>query len=393
MKLNRRRLLLAGLGAGVTISSTREHLRTRAVLGQNNLNALTDETLTDHISIMDAAYASEASWGEEVEKRKTLLSAANWKPPEQPYNREISKRLIQFCKLAVQQYKTGRTNPNYEGEIDLLPAYRNTLKNYSQVANFTIEEEIIEEYFKSTKSPNSQDILEDSTLDETIDQLELTLHDRVRQILQRKYRISVYSGIALTSKEHNILVFRGTQTQAEWLKNLNAAQKLYTSAASGQSYGEVHEGFLDLMQRLTPSLAEVAQQLDPTIPCYVTGHSLGAAIATLAAFELVQAVPQLKDQVRLYTFAGPRVCSPTFAKFHHQFVPNAYRIVNLGDTVPLVPPVTMGNSYVHIGQEWSFLAQFGDTLLNHVVDTYLAALDQEVETNQANTPMQRLKLE
>ena len=392
MKFNRRRLLLAGLGAGVTVSGTQEHFRTQTVLKQNSLKPLADETFADHISIMDAAYASDASWGEEVEKRKTLLTAANWAPPRQAYDREMSKRLIQFCKLAVQQYRTGRTNPNYEGEINLLPAYRNPLKGYTQVANFTIEQEIIEEYFKTTKAPKSQDIIEDSSLDETIDQIELTLHDRARQILQRKYRISVYSGMALASKEHNILVFRGTQTQAEWLKNLNAAQKLYTSS-SGQSYGEVHEGFLDLMQQLTPSLAEVAQQLDSTIPCYVTGHSLGAAIATLAAFEIVQVVPQLKEQMRLYTFAGPRVCSPIFAKFHNQFIPNAYRIVNLGDTVPLVPPVTMGNSYIHIGQEWSFLAQFGDTLLNHVVDTYLSALNQELETNQADIPMQRLQFE
>ena len=51
--------------------------------------------------------------------------------------------------------------------------------------------------------------------------------------------------------------------------------------------------------------------------------------------------------------------------------------------MPLVPPVTIGNSYVHIGQDWSFLAQFGDVLLNHVVDTYIAAMEQEVESSQS----------
>lgn len=29
----------------------------------------------------------------------------------------------------------------------------------------------------------------------------------------------------------------------------------------------------------------IAKQLDPTIPCYITGHSLGAAVATLVARE------------------------------------------------------------------------------------------------------------
>ncbi|MDJ0708494.1 MAG: lipase family protein [Leptolyngbyaceae cyanobacterium MO_188.B28] len=391
MKFNRRGLLLAGLGAGVTAASAKENARIQAVQKHQDLQALARETLSDELSIIESAYASEADWDNEVEKRRKLLSAINLAPPIQPYNRERSKRMIHFCKLAVQQYKTGRANPNYDGAINLLPAYRSRLKDYSQLTNFTSTQEIIEDYFKPENSPIPPNPKDNSTpLDQTFQAVELTLQDRVRQILQHKYRLTVFSGMALTSKDHNILVFRGTQTQTEWLKNLNAAQKQYV-AASGQVYGEVHEGFLQVTQELKPSVAEVAQQLDPTIPCYVTGHSLGAAIATLAAFELVQAVPQLKDQIQLYTFAGPRVCSPTFAAHYSQLIPNAYRIVNLADTVPLVPPVTLGDSYVHIGQEWSFLAQFGDTLLNHVVDTYQLALEQEAETDQVGAAMRRLQ--
>ena len=341
---------------------------------------------------MEAAYASEADWDDEVEKRKKLLSAINLSSPIQPYSRERSKQLIHFCKLAVQQYKTGRANPNYDGAINLLPAYRSRLKEYTQLTNFTSTQEIIEDYFKPENSPIPHPKDNSTPLDQTFQAVELTLQDRVRQILQHKYRLTVFSGMALTSKDHNILVFRGTQTQTEWLKNLNAEQQQYV-ASSGEVYGEVHEGFLQVTRELKPSIAEIAQQLDPTIPCYVTGHSLGAAIATLAAFELVQAVPQLKDQIQLYTFAGPRVCSPTFAADYSELIPNAYRIVNLADTVPLVPPVTLGDSYVHIGQEWSFLAQFGDTLLNHVVDTYQLAVEQEVETDQVGAAMRRLQLD
>ena len=90
---------------------------------------------------------------------------------------------------------------------------------------------------------------------------------------------------------------------------------------------------------------------------------------------------------------SPRVYSPTLAQVHSQLIPNTYRVINLGDTVPLVPPVTIGNSYVHIGQDWSFLAQFGDVLLNHVVDTYIAAMEQELENIQGNLTVQQIKLE
>ena len=430
MKFNRRHLLLAGLGAGGAVASAKEHLRVQAVRKQQNLNTLARVTLTDSISIMEAAYASEADWEDEVANRRRLLSSSNLTPPTQTYNRELSKLLIRFCKLAVQQYRTGRANPNYDGAIDLLPAYHSGLKDYTQLTNFTSTQEIIEDYFKNENLPifsdrvtpsipmsgttpkideaiqeNDETIIDEAIeeideaieeideaieeIDEAIEEIELTIQDRVRQILQREYRITVYSGMALTSKEHNILVFRGTQTQAEWLNNLNAAQQPYISP-SGLGYGDVHQGFLEATQQLQPSLSEVAQQLDPTIPCYVTGHSLGAAIATLAAFEMVQASPQLKDQIQLYTYAGPRVVSPAFAKRHSQLIPNAYRVVNLADSVPLVPPVNLGSSYVHIGQEWSFIAQFGDVLLNHVVDTYQAALEQEDETDQVRTSVKRM---
>ncbi|MGK7936357.1 MAG: hypothetical protein AB4206_11275 [Xenococcaceae cyanobacterium] len=65
----------------------------------------------------------------------------------------------------------------------------------------------------------------------------------------------------------------------------------------------------------------LAKQLEPTIPCYITGHSLGAAVATLVAMEIAQQVPQLKDQIQLYTFAGPRVGSPKFVQAHSQLIP------------------------------------------------------------------------
>ncbi|MEM9450991.1 MAG: lipase family protein [Cyanobacteria bacterium P01_E01_bin.6] len=393
MKVNRRHFLLAGLGTGLTVSGATEQARIHQVRAQQDRAAR--KTLAEHLSIMDAAYASELVWDEEVEKRKELLAFTNLTPPTLPYDRDMSKRMIQLCKLAVQQFKTKRSNPNYDGSIDVLPDYRRHLDIYNQLTNFTATQDIIEDYFKGLDNNNvpvsTNDLIGDTSAGQSIKNVELTLRDEIRQILQHRHRITVYSGLALTSSDHNVLVFRGTQTQSEWLKNINASQVDYVSP-TGQFYGAVHEGFYQVTQEIQPSIAEIAQQLDPSIPCYVTGHSLGAAIATLAAFELVQAVPELKDQIRLYTFAGPRVASPTFATLHSQLIPNAYRIVNVGDTVPLIPPVTMGNTYTHVGQEWSFLAQFGDTLLNHVVDTYQIAVDQEVETDQILNPMQPLQL-
>lgn len=379
MKFPRRQFGYALLGIGVS-RLILEYLR---VGGINKQAGLTDKNLAEDINIVDAAYASEVNWEQEIAKRKAILTLENPAPPNQPYNREISKRLIRFCKLGVQQYKTARSNPSYDGSIEVLPAYSEDFKGYTQLTNFTIEEEVIENFFQDRNAPIPPSTVNNITqVNETIQEVELRLQDRVRTILSKKNRIRVYSGILLTSKENNVLVFRGTQTQAEWLKNLNANQRQYVNLA-GELQGEVDEGFFQLTNELTPALSATVKQLDPTIPFYITGHSLGAAVATLAALEIAQKVPQLRERIQLYTYASPRVYSPTLAQIHSQLIPNSYRIVNLGDTVPLVPPVTIGNSYVHIGQDWTFLAQFGDVLLNHVVDTYIVAMEQEAEIHQS----------
>ena len=379
LKFPRRQFGFALLGIGVTGRLILEYLR---VQGVNKKAGLTDKNLAEDINIVDAAYASEVDWEKEIAKRKSILTLENSIPPNLPYNREISKRLIRFCKLGVQQYKTDRSNPNYDGSIEVLPAYSEDFKGYKQVTNFTIEEEVIENFFQDRNAPIPPSTVNNITkVDATIQEVEFRLQDRVRTILSKRNRIRVYSGILFTSKENNVLVFRGTQTQAEWLKNLNANQKQYVNP-TGESQGAVHEGFFQLTSELTPAISNSVRDLDPTIPFYITGHSLGAAVATLAALEIAQKVPQLRERIQLYTYASPRVYSPTLAQIHSQLIPNSYRVVNLGDTVPLVPPVTIGNSYVHIGQDWSFLAQFGDVLLNHVVDTYIAAMEQEVENIQ-----------
>ena len=388
VKFSRRQLGLALLATGVIGRLILEYLRIRKVKLQTGF---TGNNLAEDISIVDAAYASEVNWSKELAKRKAILSSNNLTPPTKPYNREISQRLIKFCKLGVQQYKIARSNSNYDGRIEVLPAYGSDFKGYKQLTNFTIEQEIIENLFPNNNAPIPPSTVSNITkVNDTIQEVELRLQDRVRTILSKRDRIQVYSGILLTSKENNVLVFRGTQTQAEWLKNLNANQKMYLNSTN-EAWGEVHEGFSQLTNELTPSIVEAVQQLDPTIPFYITGHSLGAAVATLAALEIADKVPQLKDQIQLYTYATPRVCSPTLAKMHSQLIPNCYRVVNLGDTVPLVPPVTIGKSYVHVGQEWSFLAQFGDVLLNHVVDTYITAMERELEGN--GSQVKQLELE
>ena len=73
---------------------------------------------------------------------------------------------------------------------------------------------------------------------------------------------------------------------------------------------------------------------------YITGHSLGGALATIAALDIARK-NKLNNPINLYTFASPRVGDNTFADKFNEFVSKdkikAFRFANSEDIVPKVP--------------------------------------------------------
>ena len=381
-KLNRRQLLLAGLGLGIVARGKSESDRDRNYTKQRQ--ATLDSLTSDPQSIIDTASNLEANWETEIARRQEILNATELQYPRLQYSRDMSQWMIQSCKLAVQQYNTGRSNQRYDGSLSLLPDYNANFDSYTQVASFQIEEDILEKYFNF--SLTSSDMME-----RAIHDAESLIRTIVRNIAQRRYRIPLYVGFAISSPKANIVAFRGTQTQVEWLQNIQATQQKYVHPATGKNYGFVHAGYLRMMRRqISKLLLDTVSSFDPTVPCYVTGHSLGGAVATLAAMEIALNLPQIRPQLQLYTYASPRVGDREFAQAHSQLIPNSYRVVNLSDSVPLVPPIAIENNflranYAHIGQKWTFSVQYGDVLLNHVVDTYRTAIEAKEETKAEDT--------
>ena len=381
--LTRRKILLMALGAGIVARGTEEYNRDRNFDLQQQ--AFANTFTQDPERIIDTAYNLEADWDTEIAQRQAVLNATKLRSPTVSYNREMSKWAIQSCKLAVQQYKTGRSNPKYDGALTLLPDYNTNFHSYTQLASFQIEEEIIENYLQlgeaifAGSSNNMMQKLHDA---------ESKIREIVQRIAQRRHRTPLFVGFVIASPKANIIAFRGTQTQIEWWQNLQATQQVYTEPDSLRQHGWVHQGYFNLVRnQISPLLLQAVRQLDPTVPCYITGHSLGGAVATIAAMEVALAVPKIKEQIQLYTYAAPRVGDRLFAQAHSQLIPNSYRVVNLSDSVPLVPPIKIENkfataNYAHVGQKWSFTTQFGDVLLNHVVDTYRMAVETEQETMQ-----------
>jgi hypothetical protein len=135
-----------------------------------------------------------------------------------------------------------------------------------------------------------------------------------------------------------LVSFRGSDSRGDWVANLNA---LWTT----RPYGKVHRGFYGQFLALQPSL-EAALRGAANRPVIVTGHSLGAAVATVAAAEWHGRFPVSG----VYTFGQPAVGRGTFAAvMTANYGRKFYRFVNDNDIVPRVPP-----GYSHVGRLLKF---------------------------------------
>jgi pimeloyl-ACP methyl ester carboxylesterase len=85
-------------------------------------------------------------------------------------------------------------------------------------------------------------------------------------------------------------------------------------------------------------------------PVWVTGHSLGGALALLAAWRLQrQFIRQFIPVHEVVTFGAPMVGNAAAAHaFQREFPGKIFRYVNIEDPVPLLPMVSLiANSYAH----------------------------------------------
>ena len=137
----------------------------------------------------------------------------------------------------------------------------------------------------------------------------------------------------------------------------------------GPGAGQVHEGFLRAYELVdAPLRAALAALDDGRRTFWFTGHSLGAALATIAA-------ARSERLHGLYTCGSPRVGDVAFANaftrdFAARFGVEYYRFVNDSDIVTVVPPHGL---YRHVGTLKHILAdgQITDdpTLLARLSDT------------------------
>ena len=148
-------------------------------------------------------------------------------------------------------------------------------------------------------------------------------------------------------KDYIVICFRGTQPAQ--LSDIVADLK--TWQVDAETEGEVHAGFKGELDKIWDHIVAYTQMKQSEGKhILVTGHSLGAAMATIAASRL----KALGMEVTLYTYGSPRVGDFTWAEQFDNI--NAYRFVNNNDIVCKVPPYGF---FTHIG-ELQYINYYGN---------------------------------
>lgn len=247
----------------------------------------------------------------------------------------------------------------------------------------------------------------------------------------------------------NVVAIRGTQTYEEWIKDAeafptpcvignNGGNGYWYSAIEGYDYaGSVHGGFYNVYSQGKNGAQPVAKKIDDiepyyafsrpagsiaayvngalndskfnkNLPLYVTGHSLGAALAILCSYDIgINFKGYFKKRnLFMYNLAGPPVAAgisidginaggygqvKKFISNYKKAAINSFRIVNAADIVPISPPpsITVSSAtltFKHVTpNNVTFCAQTGSIGGNHSCsNTYVAYLKQLANGFSAN---------
>ena len=142
-------------------------------------------------------------------------------------------------------------------------------------------------------------------------------------------------------KKFLCMAFRGTDEIRDWFDNLDIQKRQAL-------FGVFHEGFWEATQDIWPLIYRDYQHAYKTIrrPLFITGHSLGGAMATIAAARMIH---EDSPFVSVYTFGQPRAMNrETQLKFNAECKDRFYRFCNNMDIVTRIPARVGG--FTHVGQ-------------------------------------------
>ncbi|GKT40953.1 lipase [Colletotrichum spaethianum] len=173
--------------------------------------------------------------------------------------------------------------------------------------------------------------------------------------------ISGLEGFVATDpvRKNVVIAIRGSSNVRNWITNLLFGLEDCDLVDDCK----IHSGFSNAWDEVKDNLlasVKSAKAANPSYSIIATGHSLGGAIATIAAANLrLDGYP-----VDLYTYGCPRVGNDAFVNFVTVQPGAEYRITHVDDPVPRLPPIFLG--YRHTSPEY-WLSTGSATTVNYTI--------------------------
>lgn len=179
--------------------------------------------------------------------------------------------------------------------------------------------------------------------------------------------------------EHLLVAFRGTESPTslegikDWLLTdagnllMLPEGQLGTDLAAAGVGARFHQGFVNALAAVwDPVLAAVQEEMARgKRPLWLTGHSLGGALALLAAWLFRRRFLRVHQ---VYTYGAPMVGNEEVARaYDRELGGRIFRFVNLLDPIPRLPTLSLvGNSYCHCLKEMTFAGPVADSAASAV---------------------------
>ena len=182
-----------------------------------------------------------------------------------------------------------------------------------------------------------------------------------------------------------VFAFRGTESASDASCDLSVWKRKFRDVSDPKI--KVHAGFLDQFNvvkfGMTATLFGALWKNKETKPRVIcTGHSLGGALATVAA-ACIKALFGDSFVVECYTFGSPRVGNSHFVKFFDTSVDRSIRCVHGSDMVTRIPSFL----YEHVGGEYRIgnAPKLFGSVQDHALDLYIQCLTP-TPTEPVTTP-------
>src|SRR5262245_55022763 len=180
----------------------------------------------------------------------------------------------------------------------------------------------------------------------------------------RLFSVGNTQAYVATNDDHIVVAFRGTEAPTsidglkDWLLTdagnllIQPQGDLGTDFAAAGVGARWHHGFMTALASIWDPVLEAvqAERKKNDRPIWVTGHSLGGALALLAAWRFKRKFIPIHQ---VYTFGAPMVGNAETASAIDRELPERlFRYVNDQDPVPRLPTLSLlANSYRHPQKE------------------------------------------